>query len=93
VHSHEEDRGEDMVFRPAGFPFPPSRGRRRIELRGDGTLAAARPGPVDRPESQPGRWEIDGATLRLLGSAGQAEVFEIASASPDRLVLRRSPSP
>jgi hypothetical protein len=91
VHSHEEDQGDDMVFRPASFKLPPSRGRRSIELHSDGTLGHARPGPADRPERGQGRWEIDGDQLRLFGgSATPSEVFRIASAAPDRLVLRRT---
>jgi len=95
VHSHEEDRGADLVFRPAGFPFPPSRGRRSIELRRDGTLGLGRPGPTDRPERGEGRWEIDGETLRLyrVSTGAPSEVFRIATAAPDRLVLRRTSSP
>jgi len=36
VHSHEEDSDEEMVFRPAAYEFPPSRGRRSFELKPDG---------------------------------------------------------
>jgi hypothetical protein len=89
VHSHEEDQGDDMVFRPASFKLPPSRGRRSIELHSDGTLGHARPGPADRPERGQGRWEIDGDQLRLFRGSATPEVFLITSASPDRLVLRR----
>jgi hypothetical protein len=92
VHSHEEDQGDDMVFRPASFKLPPSRGRRSIELHSDGTLGHARPGPADRPERGQGRWEIDGDQLRLFRASGPApaEVLRIAHAAPDRLVLRRT---
>lgn len=92
VHSHEEDRGDQMVFRPASFPFPPSRGRRSIDLHGDGTLGHSRPGPSDRPERSEGRWEIDGDALKLFRSAAPTptEVLRIASAAPDRLVLRKA---
>ena len=90
VHSHEEDRGAEMVFRPASFKFPPSRGRRSIDLRKDGTAGHARPGPNDRRQLSSGRWEIDGQALKLFPAAGKTptEVYRIASASPDRLVLR-----
>ncbi len=90
VHSHEEDRGDEMVFRPASYPFPLSRGRRSIDLRRDGTVKHARPGPTDRRQVSQGRWEIDGETLKLLPASGSkpAEVLHIVSAAPDRLVLR-----
>src|SRR6266568_1530281 len=89
VHSHEEDRGGEIVFRPASYPFPPSRGRRSIDLCRDGTLKHARPGPADRRQLSEGRWEIDGHTLKLYPAEGAkpAEELRIVSASPDRLVL------
>ena len=90
VHSHEEDQGDEMVFRPASYKFPPSRGRRSIDLRKDGTAGHARPGPNDRRQLSSGRWEIDGQALKLFPASGQkpTEVYRIASASRDRLVLR-----
>src|ERR1041384_5695638 len=36
VHSHEEDTDTEMVLRPAGYKFPPSRGRSSFELKPDG---------------------------------------------------------
>jgi hypothetical protein len=90
VHSHEEDRGGEMVFRPASHPFPLSRGRRSIDLRRDGTVTHARPGPADRRQLSEGRWEIEGQTLRLYPAGGSkpSEELRIVSAAPDRLVLR-----
>ena len=92
VHSHEEDRGGEMVFRPASFKFPPSRGRRAIDLRRDGTVGHTRPGPTDRRQASEGRWEIEGHALKLFPASGArpTEVLRIASAAPDRLVLRRA---
>ena len=90
VHSHEEDHGDEMVFRPASFPFPPSRGRRSIDLRPGGALARGGPGPDDRRvRSEGGRWELEGKTLKLHSpSSARTEAFKMVSASPDRLVLR-----
>ena len=36
IHSHEEDSNDIMVFRRSDYPFPPSRGRRKIEFKEDG---------------------------------------------------------
>ncbi len=33
IHSHEEDTDTEMVYRPADFAFPPSRGRTGFENR------------------------------------------------------------
>jgi hypothetical protein len=85
VHSHEEDSGDEIVFRPAGYGFPPSRGRRALELRPDGKASRTDPGPTDKPESAPAGWELcDGDVLEVDG-----ERLPIVSAEPDRLVLRR----
>ncbi len=47
VHSHEEDTEEEMVFRPASYPFPPSRGRKSLQLEPGGRLATKRTNLVD----------------------------------------------
>jgi len=67
THSHEEDAADATVFRPADYPFPPSRGRVSYELAPDGTLLEAGIGPTDRPTSEVGVWalEDDGRTLVL----------------------------
>jgi hypothetical protein len=95
VHRHEEDAGERMVFVRAGAPLPPSRGRRRLELRARGRLAASAPGPADRPEAARGRWRVDDSgRLELAFRAGEreeVEAFRIESVDEDRLVLVRVP--
>ena len=48
LHSHEEDTGSATVYRPAGHPFPPSRGRSAVEIRPDGTYLEHDSGPDDR---------------------------------------------
>ena len=89
VHSHEEDRGDEMVFRPSGYAFPPARGRTSIDLRPDGTYVESSPGPVDVPEASEGSWSLEGDRL-LLGAAGDrpGHAWEVASLEPDRLVVR-----
>src|SRR3954470_5302976 len=51
VHSHEEDKGGQMIFRPATYRFPPSRGRTSFQLNADGTLLRNRPGPTDQTQA------------------------------------------
>ena len=86
VHSHEEDSGDEQVYRPPSYAFPPSRvGRGSIELRADGTYVESAPGPVDAPvESGRGEWSLEGERLRVGGDA-----WEITAAEPDRLTVRR----
>jgi hypothetical protein len=90
VHSHEEDTDHEMVFRPAEREFPPSRGRMKLELDPNGTFVESRPGPTDVPEEQAGTWQLEsGGTLVLEGGPEGRRVFEIASAEPDRLVVKK----
>ena len=88
VHSHEEDGPDTLVFRPADYAFPPSRGRAGLDLRDDGTYAESLPGADDRPAEAEGTWRLAGRTLELEGRSG-GRVLEVVSAEPDRLVVRR----
>ena len=92
VHRHEEDAGERMVFVRGGSPLPPSRGRRRLELRARGVLAASAPGRTDAPEPMRGRWSLDPAgRLHLAFEAPERgeEEFRVETLEGDRLVLAR----
>ena len=91
LHSHEEDSDSEMVFRPSTFPFPPSRGRSGFELGADGSAVAISLGPTDVPEEGGGKWALEGAS-RLsvhLPEANQVRIFDILSADPDRLVVKK----
>ena len=90
VHSHEEDHDDEAVFRPASFDLPPTRGRRSIELRGDGSYVEAFPGPVDVPQEAGGRWSLAGDRLALQPEGDRpAEAWQVVTAEEDRLQLRR----
>jgi hypothetical protein len=89
VHSHEEDTDGELVFRPASYSFPPSRGRSAIDLRGDGSYGESAPGPTDRPAETEGTWTLEGSELRLHAADGSTRVLTIASVDADRLVVRR----
>jgi hypothetical protein len=92
VHAHEEDRGDSLVYRPSDHPLPPSRGRRSLDLRRDGTLLESRPGADDRAQSARGRWRLEGDRLLLFGDAEAHQPdreLEVVALARDRLVLRR----
>jgi hypothetical protein len=92
VHRHEEDAGERMVFVRAGAALPPSRGRRRLELRARGELQASAPGRADAPEPMRGRWRLDAAgRLHLAFESPERgeEEFRVEAVEADRLVLAR----
>lgn len=91
VHSHEEDSGGAQVYRPDDHAFAPSRGRRCLDLRRDGSLVETRAGADDRAHATHGRWELAGRTLRLISdeaARSAARELEVVSLEPDRLVLR-----
>jgi hypothetical protein len=50
MHAHEEDKESELVYRPASYSLPPSRGRSALDLLADGTYVESSPGPTDRPE-------------------------------------------
>jgi hypothetical protein len=92
VHSHEEDTDAEMVFRPADYEFPPSRGRVAFELRPDGTALDRGIGATDVPREAEAMWmvEEDGTVvLREKGTDRVLRRLPIESAAPDRLTLRK----
>ena len=92
VHSHEEDTDTEMVFRPATFKFPRSRGRKSFELKPDGGLVETRIGPTDRPEKIQGTWKLEGDDNLSFYASHRAEprrVMRIASLGKDRLALKK----
>ena len=85
VHSHEEDTPDEMVFRPASYDFPRSRGRQSFELRPDGSYAGSAPGPADKPETAEGSWSLEeGNRLEL-----PDRVLEVTAAEGDVLKVRK----
>lgn len=90
LHSHEEDTETETVFRPDTFDFPPSRGRRGLELREDGVLVETAIGPTDALGEVVGEWELqsdDALVIRLPTQRGRDRTMRIMTAEPDRLVL------
>jgi hypothetical protein len=92
VHSHEEDTDTEMVFRPATYRFPPSRGRRSFELKPDGTLIEVGIGPTDRRQQGQGTWRLEGDNAIAFYESQQSEpkrVLHVVSAANDRLVVKK----
>jgi hypothetical protein len=91
AHAHEEDTGDEMVFRPADADLPPSRGRMAFELRADGSFAETGLGASDVPEEATGTWTLEGATITLSDGATQGvpREMEVVTVDEERLVIRR----
>ena len=56
LHAWEEDTPEMIVYRPADYPFGPSRGRDGYEFQAGGALVYHGFGPADGPLTSPGAW-------------------------------------
>jgi len=90
VHSHEEDTPTEMVFRPATFKFPRSRGRTSFELKPDGSLIEYRIGPTDAREVTHGTWALDNDYLSLNNPAESvARRLHITALDNDRIVIKK----
>ncbi len=91
VHSHEEDTDTEMVFRPATFRFPPSRGRTGFDLKPDSSCAGFGIRPADGIEEYPGTWELDeeGHLTVYDDRHRPVQVMEVISADSDRLVVKK----
>ncbi|MDN3024038.1 hypothetical protein [Streptomyces sp. S.PB5] len=82
VHSYEEDSPGVTVYRPAGYPFPPARGRRGLEFAADGTFTERPIGRGDAPGRRTGRWapadpEGHRLALDLPGANRRLEVLHV----------------
>ena len=91
LHSHEEDTDSQMVFRPASFAFPPSRGRAGFELKPDQSFIDIGIAPADGSQETMGKWKLDGDRLLLFKSSGSrpSRTLQIISAGADRLVVKK----
>jgi hypothetical protein len=94
LHSHEEDTGDEMTYRPASFAFPPSRGRHGFVLQPGGSAVLTGPDPGDRQSQQPATWRVEGGKRLLLQEQGNSPsplVLEIEREAPDKLLVKRMP--
>jgi hypothetical protein len=89
VHSHEEDTDQEMVFRPASFNFPLSRGRRSIDIKPNGSVLESGPGPTDRTEIAEGAWKLAGDQLTLTGAGKSNRQYRIMTVDPEKLVIQK----
>lgn len=92
VHSHEEDTDTEMVFRPASFSFPRSRGRTSFELGSDGVLSESGIGPDDRRLRTAGTWKLEDDDKLTFYTGSQSvphRVMHITSVDKNRLIVKK----
>lgn len=90
VHSFEEDNHEEFVYRPHGFDFPRSRGRRALDLQPSGKILDLSPGRSDLPGQVEGDWDIEDEALVIHYTDGTGERLNIKEVTPGKLVIRKS---
>ena len=88
VHSHEEDDGENCVYRTVEFAFPPSRGREEFDLRPDGLVSGQTAGPTDRKQTRNGNWAIEDGMLKMELPTSQ-RVWKVVELVDDKLILSK----
>jgi hypothetical protein len=72
IHSHEEDVGDILVYRPLDYLFPPARGREGLEFRENGEFISYQIGATDRNIGVPGKWSIKETNLVEIQFPNQA---------------------
>lgn len=91
IHSHEEDTATETVYRPAEFPFPPSRGRTGFALETDHRCAGFGIAPADGTQEFPATWELDDdGRLTIYDEARRpVQVLHVVAVDAERLVVRK----
>ncbi|MBY2988285.1 hypothetical protein [Rhizobium leguminosarum] len=94
VRVREEDTPTEQVYRPAGFPLPPSRGRAGLQFNEDGTFKRIGIGATDISNVREGVWRLDHANAGSIRveEAGKPQLLEINELKQDRLTIKRVPS-
>jgi hypothetical protein len=92
MHSREEDTNTEVVFRPADYNFPRSRGRTGFELKHSGELVEIGIAPTDAQQETEGRWELEDDNKLVFYRDSELEpnrVLQVASADKDKLVIKK----
>ena len=87
--SHEENRGDTLVYRPNTYKFPPTRGRTGFALKSYGRFKQFDIAPTDGLTGRPGTWTAAGNTrLRIHLTDGHSPDYTLEILSFDKQVLK-----
>lgn len=92
LHSHENDRGDTIVYRPNSYDFPPSRGRTGFMLEANGTVHQYDIAPTDGLEEKAGKWSMRNGNLVEVTFPDKSSTdyeVEILSVTPELLKVKR----
>lgn len=87
IHSHEEDHGHEIVYRPSTYKFPLSRGRSSFEMGAGGDLKVGGPAPDDRHTNKNAEWEIEENILVFRHADSVLRKFRLLFLDNDKLVV------
>lgn len=93
LHSHEEDRGDTLIFRPNTYDFPPSRGRIGFQMEANGTMKQYDIAPTDGLEEKAGEWRMrDKNHMEVTFPKHNSTDYEVEifSIDTDKLKLKRT---
>ena len=92
IHSHEEDAEGVTVYRPAGYAFPPSRGRTGFEFREGGELVYGGIGRADGSALSSGHWTVtepNRISIEVDNERTASFVLEVVDCSKEALRVKR----
>src|SRR5215510_14489699 len=91
LHSREEDTPTEIVYRPAGFPLPTSRGSSGLQFAGDGTFKRIGIGAIDISNVKEGSWQVEDVNTGhvRVEVEGQPQVLKIDDLKHDRMTVKR----
>ncbi len=91
IHSREEDTATETVYRPAGFPLPPSRGRPGLKFDRDGTFKRIGIGATDISQVKEGVWKVasTGPDHVCVTVDGKPQPIKILELKQDRMSIAR----
>lgn len=93
IHSHEEDTETEMVFRPADYDFPLSRGRTGFELKPQHKLIEMNIAATDGSEEETGSWDLEvdenELFLQLNSTSSDSRKLHIKSVNDESLIVEK----
>lgn len=89
IHSHEEDRANEMVYRPSTFDFPLSRGREELILSQDDVCIFMDIAAADGSDKKTCTLSEDGTglSIEIDYSQGRIRRLRILRAEAEKLVV------
>lgn len=93
LHSHEEDQGDTLIYRPNTYKFLPSRGRTGFAIGPNGRFTQYDIAPTDGLQGLPGTWTLlSGNRLLIQLSNPQTAPYqlEVLKLEGRKLFVRRT---